>query len=30
MDGPGTVLLEGPEKLTSNYVPNYYLTKNKP
>ncbi|KAF8749298.1 multicopper oxidase family [Rhizoctonia solani] len=24
------VLLEGPEKLTSNYVPSYYLTKNKP
>ncbi|CAE6471189.1 unnamed protein product [Rhizoctonia solani] len=24
------VLLEGPEKLTGDYVPNYYLTKNKP
>ncbi|KAJ1302187.1 hypothetical protein OPQ81_001014 [Rhizoctonia solani] len=24
------VLLEGPEKLTSGYVPDYYLTKNKP
>ncbi|CAE6431505.1 unnamed protein product, partial [Rhizoctonia solani] len=24
------VLLEGPEKLTSDYVPNYYLSKNKP
>ncbi|CAE6439036.1 unnamed protein product [Rhizoctonia solani] len=24
------VLLEGPEKLTSDYVPSYYLTKNKP
>ncbi|CAE6459047.1 hypothetical protein ACGC1H_002104 [Rhizoctonia solani] len=24
------VLLEGPEKLTSNYVPKYYLSKNKP
>ncbi|CAE6503315.1 unnamed protein product [Rhizoctonia solani] len=24
------VLLEGPEKLTSGYVPSYYLSKNKP
>ncbi|KAF8680927.1 multicopper oxidase family [Rhizoctonia solani] len=24
------VLLEGPEKLTGNYVPSYYLSKNKP
>jgi hypothetical protein len=24
------VLLEGPEKITSGYVPSYYLTKNKP